>query len=139
MTEKTELEALVAKLVAEELERRATPPAPFKSDCVRPDPTANATMPASARAEMVRVVAAGDLMRDLRGDARRTTTLAPLGADPAPKPRDRSRWRNALPLSNPPGVAQCDRLMDEQARRDRIELIEREARREVARRKAGER
>jgi hypothetical protein len=27
-----------------------------------------------------------------------------------------------VPLSNPPGVAQADRLMDEQDRRDRIEL-----------------
>jgi len=31
-------------------------------------------------------------------------------------------WQNPIPISPPPGVAQCDKLMDEQDRRDRIEL-----------------
>jgi hypothetical protein len=33
-----------------------------------------------------------------------------------------SGWVAPTPLSNPPGVAQADRLMDEQDRRDRAEL-----------------
>ena len=37
-------------------------------------------------------------------------------------------WVSAIPLSNPPGTAQADRLMDAQDRRDRAELIERDAR-----------
>jgi hypothetical protein len=133
----TELEALVAKLVAEELERRAKPPAPFKSDYVRPDPTANATMPASARAEMVRVMAGGDLMREIVKDNRASVTdFRPQGPDTAPKARGNG-WRDATPLSNPPGTSQADKLMDAADEADRIELAQRLAREVVARR-AGE-
>jgi hypothetical protein len=34
-------------------------------------------------------------------------------------------WQNPIPLSNPPGVAQADKLMDEQDRRDKAELAQR--------------
>jgi len=34
----------------------------------------------------------------------------------------RTGWQNPIPISPPPGVTQCDKLMDEQDRRDRIEL-----------------
>jgi hypothetical protein len=41
-------------------------------------------------------------------------------------------WAREVPLGTPPGVAQADRLMDEQDRRDRHELISQEARRRAA-------
>jgi len=34
-------------------------------------------------------------------------------------------WVDPVPLGNPPGVAQADKLMDEQDRRDRAELAQR--------------
>jgi hypothetical protein len=146
MSEQTELEALVAKLSEKvaDLERRVKPPEPkpFVPGPVGPTTTDLAigrlSMSPEAQAEMVRVVDAGDLMRDLRSDARRTTTLAPLGGDRAPKPRG-SGWRNPAPLSNPPGVGLADKLMDKADEADRFELAQRLAEREVSRRKAGER
>ena len=47
-----------------------------------------------------------------------------------------SGWSAPTPLSNPPGVAQADRLMDAQDRRDRIELAQRIAAHEAAMRAA---
>jgi hypothetical protein len=38
-----------------------------------------------------------------------------------------SGWREAAPLTPPPGIAQADKLMDAQDARDRQELIERKA------------
>jgi hypothetical protein len=49
---------------------------------------------------------------------------APSRVDP-----NTSGWRPAVPIGPPPGVAQADRLMDEQDRRDRHELILQEAKR----------
>jgi hypothetical protein len=43
----------------------------------------------------------------------------------APQPSSTPGWVAPTPLSNPPGVAQTDKLMDEQDRRDRAELAQR--------------
>jgi len=45
-------------------------------------------------------------------------------------------WGAATPLGPPPGVAQCDRLMDAADARDRIELAQRIAAHEAAMRAA---
>jgi len=40
-------------------------------------------------------------------------------------------WQHEIPLGPPPGVNYADRLMDVQDQRDRLELLEREARRQA--------
>ena len=45
-------------------------------------------------------------------------------------------WGAATPLGPPPGVAQADRLMDAQDRKDRVELAQRIAAHEAAMRAA---
>jgi len=63
-------------------------------------------------------------------------TLKPLaGASSGPTgvwAENKSGWRNAQPLTNPPGVAQADRLMDAADKADRVELAQRLARQRVA-------
>jgi hypothetical protein len=135
--DKAELEALVAKLVAEELERRAKPKPPFKCDHVPFDPTANATMHPSTAAEFAKAIPSA-LAHDINRDARRDVhDFRPQSPEPARKPRG-TGWRESTPLSPPPGVAQADRLMDEQDRRDKVELAQRLARQELASRAAKE-
>ena len=47
------------------------------------------------------------------------------------RPVNTSGWREAAPLSNPPGVAIADKLMDEADRRDRLQLLAEDARRQA--------
>jgi hypothetical protein len=47
------------------------------------------------------------------------------GGSPRPTAGDGKGWVEPTPLGPPPGVAQADRLMDEQDRRDRAELARR--------------
>jgi hypothetical protein len=60
-----------------------------------------------------------------------TTVSAPLSVSP-----NTSGWRPAVPIGNPPGIAQADKLMDAQDARDRHDLIVQEAQRKAARRLA---
>jgi hypothetical protein len=46
------------------------------------------------------------------------------GGGPANIPGSGTGWAHEIPLGPPPGVAQADRLMDAQDRRDRIELAQ---------------
>jgi hypothetical protein len=70
---------------------------------------------------------------DLRQQARRPSGRPGMipeqpssgGERPAKSAGDGTGWRAATPLGPPPGVAQADKLMDEQDRRDRIELARR--------------
>lgn len=62
-------------------------------------------------------------------DARAPTGPSSQGVTPSSQQMSNVRgtggrggWSEPIPLSNPPGVAQADRLMDEQDRRDRAEL-----------------
>ena len=123
------------KARVEELERKAKPPEPFvlkEEDRPRFDPLARASMSPQVMRDMVRAVG-DDVVRGIV-DGRAPAALAPL-ADAAARPRvaqeDRSGWRTAQALSNPPGVAQADRLMDAQDQRDRADLIAAEARRRL--------
>jgi hypothetical protein len=65
-------------------------------------------------------------------------------APPKPKPTVRERverqptygpkgWVDPVPLSSPPGVVLCDRMMDAQDRRDRADLIDAEIKRRLRR------
>lgn len=45
-------------------------------------------------------------------------------------------WREASPIGPPPGVAACDRLMDHQDMKDRVELAAQHAKMEAARKLA---
>jgi hypothetical protein len=128
MTPEDELAALKARVA--ELEAKAKPPKPFMPEPYqRFDPTANISMPISAMREMVN--AAPDWV--IQGIVR--DNRAPGNARVIPDRRtevhaDRrslgTGWARQVPLSNPPGVAQADRLMEEQDRRDRHELVQRE-------------
>jgi hypothetical protein len=131
---KAELEALRAELA--ELKEKMKPKAPFVSDYVPPSPNRfldRASMSPEATRIMVEAVGDG-MVRDIVNGNRAPTQLAPLASPPV-GPRvadeDRSGWREPAPLSNPPGVAIADRLMDAQDARDRAELIAQEARRRL--------
>jgi hypothetical protein len=74
-------------------------------------------------------------VRGILRDGRATQNLRPL-AEASARPRvaqeNRSGWREAQPLSPPPGVGLADKLVDAQDRRDRAALFEAEARRRAA-------
>ena len=125
------IEALERRIA--ELEAKAKPPKPFVPDPNRQpyDPTANASMPPSALRMMVDAVP-GAMVRQIVGGNRAPKDLAPLaggGVRPTVASENRTGWRNPAPLTNPPGVALADKLMDVAHARDRAGLIEREARR----------
>jgi hypothetical protein len=127
MTDPT-LDELKAELAAQkaridELERKAKPepPKPFKSDHVYVNPIDRLSMPPDAMADMVRVTGS-DLMRDLREDARRNSTLKPLGGEPPARERG-TGWQTPAPLGNPEGVALADRLMIAADAKERAEKI----------------
>jgi hypothetical protein len=127
----------------EELEGRAKPPTPvdLKGGGVRGPTT---TELAISRLGMSREVLAdhvkavgGVVVREIVGDGGAAATLKPLGGtNPSPRVADenRSGWRTAQPLSNPPGVAIADRLMDAADKADRVELAQRLARQKLAER-----
>jgi hypothetical protein len=129
MTDKDEINALKARVA--ELERAAKPPEPFTPEpWQRFDPTAGMSMPPSALRAMADAVP-DSVMRDIvahgtipdpsgaGASGQVTAVRGPSGVYP-----NTSGWREATPLGPPPGVAACDRLMDEQDRRDRVELVE---------------
>ena len=142
MTDKDELAALKARV--EELERAANPPKekPFvPQPYQRYDPTAGMSMPMSTMLEMHR--AAGHVMGGVLHDNRAPTSPSTIprsqqvsNAGGGAAPRGGTGWGAATPLSPPPGVAQADKLMDAQDRRDRIELAHRIAAHEAAMRAA---
>jgi len=139
MTDETaELKAQISALQQrmEELERKAKPSAPFVSDYVPPSPNRHLdrlSMPPSAMADMVAAVPdrmVADIVRDLRSIG----TLSPAVSNAAVPKLPGTGWREATPLGPPPGVAQADRLMDAADKADRVELAQRLARQELARR-----
>ena len=135
MTKKDdELAALKARV--EELERANKPPEPFKPEPYEPiDWTARMSMPPSALAAMVNDPS-NQVMRGVIQDRHAPTgrpgmipaTQGTADRAPANVPGSGTGWGAATPLGPPPGVAQADRLMDEADRRDRAELVERDAR-----------
>jgi len=133
MTERDlEIEALKERIA--KLEEAAKPPAPFKPDPdwrPPPNPIDRASMPPQAMADLVGAVPDAMDRQTVNGN-RAPADLAPLAggtSTPTIAQQNRSGWRNPAPLTNPPGVAQADQLMDVADARDRAELIEKEARR----------
>jgi hypothetical protein len=136
MTDKDELAALKRKV--EELEAKVSPPKSTfvpESDAEHCDRMhqlrerqANSWMPPSAIREMIAAEPRG-FMRDVAlRDARAPNSPAMIPDNQQVRSAGGSRgtgWVDPAPLSNPPGVAQADRLMDEQDRRDRAELAQR--------------
>jgi hypothetical protein len=130
-----ELKAEIAQLRAEV--ERANPPAPPKFEVGERGPTteqiamSRASLSREAMRKMVEAVPDGEVRGILR-DGRATQNLAPL-ADANARPRvaqeNRSGWANEVPLSPPPGINHCDRLMDHQDAKDRAALIMEEGRR----------
>jgi hypothetical protein len=124
--ENEELAALKARVA--ELEAKANPKPFTPPTYQRFDPTANISMPRSAMLDMV---IPDDVMRGIVRDNRAPIGNAGVIPDRRTEvhPSHRSLgtgWARQVPLSNPPGTAQADRLMDEQDRRDRHELVQRE-------------
>jgi hypothetical protein len=134
MSDKAELEALKARI--EELERRAKPPEPFKPDPhwrPPPNPIDRLSMPVSVIRDMANAVPDAVVRQIVSGRA--PQNLAPLAATATPvSAQNTSGWRESVPLSNPPGVALADKLMDAADRADRVELAQRLAKQELARR-----
>src|SRR6516162_9445758 len=128
------LAALEAELAAqrarvEELERKAKPPAPFDpGPYQRYDPTAGMSMPQSAIDAMVAAEPRG-FMAGVVGDSRAPTSPSSAGASGAVTKVSTapgipgSGWRDAAPLSNPPGIAMVDAICEADAARDRAERM----------------
>ena len=129
-------EERIAKLEAEiaALKKAAEPPKAFTPEPYqRYDPTAGMSMPRSTMQEMVALLPDGmiqGIVHHNRAPTGRPGVIPQqqTGVQPARAanpPGDGTGWAREIPLSNPPGVAQADRIADEFARRDRAELAER--------------
>jgi len=129
MTPENELDALKARVA--ELEAKANPkpftPEPYQ----RFDPTANISMPRSTMLEMANA-APDHVMRGIVRDNRAPTNASVIPDRQQMRGQMRGQvrggtgWAHQVPISNPPGTAQADRLMDAADRADRHELIQRE-------------
>jgi len=146
MTKTSELDELKERIA--ELERAATPPDPaaqerasaeFRAEMhrMREGRMAYAMHPSVYRDMAMDDATARSIVRDHYGapsgpsmsgiPSSQTVTGVRPGGGPANVPGGGSGWVQPVSLSNPPGVALADRLMDAQDARDRAELIEREA------------
>jgi hypothetical protein len=121
-----ELKARIAKL-----EKLAQPSAPTTPTPVR-DLTEGMSMPKDALRAMADAVPTV-VIREMANGDRVRADLAPLGKGYTTPPLPRSRNLSAAPLEVP-GVALADKLMDAADRADRVELAQRLAKQEVARR-----
>jgi hypothetical protein len=94
----------------------------------RYDPTEGMSMPLSTLRDMVNAEPRG-FMRDVAMRDNRAPnhpgTIPSKSEARAPLPSSTPGWVDPSPLRPPPGVAQADKLMDEQDRRDRAELARR--------------
>jgi hypothetical protein len=114
----------------EELEAKAKPPEAPKPFTPAPyqryDPTEGMCMPPSALRAMIaaepRGFMAGVIHDNRAPNSPGMTPTSQSSGGPANVPGSGTGWGHSTPLGPPPGVAQADRLMDEQDRRDRAEL-----------------
>jgi hypothetical protein len=122
--ELAELRARVAQL-----ERAARPvPSPDPRSAPRFDPTERMSMPASTLREMAAAVP-DRMVREIATDRAATRPVSAV-EDDAPRPsRKGIGWVDPRPISPPPGINHADRLMDQQDRIDREELMARSAKR----------
>jgi hypothetical protein len=134
-----ELAALKARVAELEARTKPPPPAPpAPKGFQRYDYTAGMSMPASALRAMVQATPDA-MVRDIAmRDGRAPTGPSAQGVIPASQPLSNVRvggsgtgWAREIPLSNPPGVAILDRIMDAQDAKDRHELMVQEARRQA--------
>jgi hypothetical protein len=146
MTKKNETAERVAALEKELAEiKAALPPKPSNpvSDAEWRDQMhqmrerqANSWMPPSAIRDMIAAEPRGfmqGVVRDNRAPIGRPGMIPeqPSNVRPGNVPGSGTGWVAPVPLSPPPGVAQADRLMDAQDRRDRLELEERLAKQQA--------
>jgi len=127
MGEEKSVEALRAELKA--LQDQINPPP--RPPCTHQpiDYTENASMPRAAMLEMIKAVPDA-LMRDLRLDNRKPNPVTQASSSPVTstpstqsQPVQRgSGWRDAAPLTSPPGIEYADALVDAQDRLDKAEL-----------------
>jgi hypothetical protein len=136
MTKKTDAQR-IAKLERElaALKAAQAPPPPFKPEPWQQfDPTANMSMPRSTLLEMAAAIPDATIkgiVRDNRAPTGRPGVIpgsqqvssARHGGTNAPG--DGTGWAREVPLGPQPGINHVDRLIDEQDRRDRVELAER--------------
>jgi hypothetical protein len=124
--EQVELDELYARMA--KLEKANAPPAPFKSNYVRPpNPLDRASMSKETMAEFAKAIPE-ELAADLRADLARGN---PLQQSPAQLTPDRgggrgeirgTGWAAERKIESPPGISLADRLMDMQDQIDRADL-----------------
>jgi hypothetical protein len=126
-TKNTNDEIAALKKELAEVKAALTPKPEFKPEPYqRYDPTANMSMPRSTLLEMAAAVP-DHMLRDIVHDNRAPTGRPGVIPEQPSNvrgnvPGSGTGWAHEIPLGPPPGVAQADRLMDEQDRRDRAEL-----------------
>ena len=105
-----------------ELKDQLNPPPRQPSTHPRFDPTEGMSMPASAMRDLINAVPES-VMRGIVADSFKPNPITGGGAPSQSQPVQRSSgWRDEVPISSPPGIAICDRMMDEQDRIDKAEL-----------------
>src|SRR5262245_45985613 len=120
MSDDDELAKLKEEVAA--LRKRIDPEPRPRSTWAPRDYTEGMSMDRSAMQAMIDAVP-DRLMRDLRADALKPNPVTVSRTDPQPQPVKRGTgWINERKLEPPPGIAHCDRMMDEQDRLDRAEL-----------------
>jgi hypothetical protein len=135
MTTETELEALKKEVAA--LKDQLNPPPRPPSTYAPRDYTEGMSMPRSAMQSMIDAVP-DHLMTDLRSDARRPNAVTGGATAPSQPVQRGSGWVSPAPLTPPPGIEHCDRMMDEQDRIDRAELALKFAKAELSKGKGYE-
>jgi hypothetical protein len=129
MTRDEEIAALKARITA--LEKAAAPPEPFTPEPLqRFDPTARMAMPESTLAAMIAAVP-DHVMKDViaKGGIQPPSGAGASGTissvHQSPGLPGSTGWRPEVPFGPQPGINYIDRMLDEQDRRDRAELVER--------------
>lgn len=147
--EMSELEKLKAQNVElsdriAKLEEAAKPPKPVEWVHQPPDYTAGMTAQRMFSRETLERLAAADDPRGRAADLRKpnpiTASQSPITSTPSalPQRRNTGGWREEAPLGPQPGIEHVDRLVDAQDRIDRVELAQKLAKAELAKRSSSQ-